>query len=102
VNSSPGVQANLVPDPHLAALTLEHGLTLCSTDGDFALDKPARPVPLFSGWTRVVSQLAASWLTLRPTRASQRVEEEPAFRRCAVNGRRPKRSPKVVRRIVIR
>jgi hypothetical protein len=28
--------ANLVPDAHLAALALEHGLTLCSTDGDFA------------------------------------------------------------------
>lgn len=26
----------LVPDAHLAALALEHGLTLCSTDGDFA------------------------------------------------------------------
>ena len=32
----PGVQANLVPDAHLAALALEHGLTLYSTDGDFA------------------------------------------------------------------
>ena len=32
----PGIQANLVPDAHLAALALEHGLTLCSTDGDFA------------------------------------------------------------------
>jgi toxin-antitoxin system PIN domain toxin len=31
----PGVHANLVPDAHLAALALEHGLTLCSTDGDF-------------------------------------------------------------------
>ena len=31
-----GVQANLVPDAHLAALALEHGLVLCSTDGDFA------------------------------------------------------------------
>ncbi len=29
-------QGNLVPDAHLAALSLEHGLTLCSTDGDFA------------------------------------------------------------------
>lgn len=28
--------ANLVPDAHLAALAIEHGLTLCSTDGDFA------------------------------------------------------------------
>ena len=30
-----GPQANLVPDAHLAALAIEHGLTLCSTDGDF-------------------------------------------------------------------
>jgi toxin-antitoxin system PIN domain toxin len=29
-------RANLVPDAHLAALALEHGLTLCSTDSDFA------------------------------------------------------------------
>lgn len=29
-------QADLVPDAHLAALAIEHGLTLCSTDGDFA------------------------------------------------------------------
>jgi toxin-antitoxin system PIN domain toxin len=31
----PGVYANLVPDAHLAALAIEHGLVLCSTDGDF-------------------------------------------------------------------
>ncbi len=31
-----GVRGNLVPDAHLAALAIEHGLTLCSTDGDFA------------------------------------------------------------------
>jgi hypothetical protein len=31
-----GVYGNLVPDAHLAALAIEHGLTLCSTDGDFA------------------------------------------------------------------
>lgn len=30
------VRANLVPDAHLAALAIEHGLELCSTDGDFA------------------------------------------------------------------
>jgi toxin-antitoxin system PIN domain toxin len=28
--------ANLVPDAHLAALALEHDLTLCSSDQDFA------------------------------------------------------------------
>lgn len=32
----PGVHANLVPDAHLATLAIEHGLVLCSTDGDFA------------------------------------------------------------------
>ena len=29
-------RANLIPDAHLAALAIEHGLTLCSSDGDFA------------------------------------------------------------------
>jgi toxin-antitoxin system PIN domain toxin len=33
--AAPGMQANLVPDAHLAALAIEHGLMLCSTDGDF-------------------------------------------------------------------
>jgi toxin-antitoxin system PIN domain toxin len=28
--------ANHVPDAHLAALAIEHGLVLCSADGDFA------------------------------------------------------------------
>lgn len=28
--------AELVSDAHLAALAIEHGLTLCSSDGDFA------------------------------------------------------------------
>jgi toxin-antitoxin system PIN domain toxin len=28
--------SRLVPDAHLAALAIEHGLTLCSTDGDFS------------------------------------------------------------------
>lgn len=31
-----GMRSNLVPDAHLAALALEHGLILCSSDGDFA------------------------------------------------------------------
>jgi toxin-antitoxin system PIN domain toxin len=30
------VQGNLVMDAHLAALAIEHGLTLCSADSDFA------------------------------------------------------------------
>jgi hypothetical protein len=34
--SAPGVHGNLVPDAHLAALAIEHGLELNSTDGDFA------------------------------------------------------------------
>lgn len=31
-----GDRPNLVPDAHLAALAIEHGLTLCSADTDFA------------------------------------------------------------------
>jgi toxin-antitoxin system PIN domain toxin len=34
--STTNVTANLVPDAHLAALAIEHGLVLCSSDGDFA------------------------------------------------------------------
>ena len=34
--AEPGVYGNLIHDVHLAALAIEHGLTLCSTDGDFA------------------------------------------------------------------
>jgi uncharacterized protein len=34
--SGVGFRPNLVPDAHLAALAIEHGLTLCSADGDFA------------------------------------------------------------------
>lgn len=40
--AEPGVHGNLVPDAHLAALAIEHGLTLCSTDGDFARFKHLR------------------------------------------------------------
>jgi toxin-antitoxin system PIN domain toxin len=32
----PNVHYGLVPDAHLAALAIEHGLTLCSNDNDFA------------------------------------------------------------------
>ncbi len=41
--------ANLVPDAHLAALAIEHGATLCSTDEDFSRfpslrwENPLRP-----------------------------------------------------------
>jgi hypothetical protein len=34
--AAPGIQANLVPDAALAALAIEHGLILCSTDAGFA------------------------------------------------------------------
>jgi len=34
--SQTGASAELVPDAHLAALAIEHGLALASTDGDFA------------------------------------------------------------------
>jgi toxin-antitoxin system PIN domain toxin len=30
------LRGNLIPDGHLAALAVEHGLTVCSTDTDFA------------------------------------------------------------------
>jgi toxin-antitoxin system PIN domain toxin len=36
------VRGNLVPDAQLAALALEHGLTVCSTDTDFARFKEIR------------------------------------------------------------
>jgi len=32
----PSMTSRLVPDAHLGALAIEHGLILCSTDGDFA------------------------------------------------------------------
>lgn len=32
----PSMTSRLVPDAHLAALAIEHGLVLCSSDGDFA------------------------------------------------------------------
>jgi uncharacterized protein len=31
-----GAQSNMAPDAHLAALAIEHGLVLCSSDSDFA------------------------------------------------------------------
>ena len=31
-----GIRADLVPDAHLAAIALGHGLTVMSNDGDFA------------------------------------------------------------------
>ena len=37
-----GGRSNLVPDAHLAALAIEHGLMLCSSDGDFARFKGLR------------------------------------------------------------
>lgn len=33
---APGVRGNLVPEAHLGALAIEHGLVLCSSDGDLA------------------------------------------------------------------
>jgi predicted nucleic acid-binding protein len=31
-----GTGGNLIPDAHLAALAIEHGAELCSSDNDFA------------------------------------------------------------------
>jgi uncharacterized protein len=30
------ITAKLIPDAHLAAIAIEHGLTVCSADADFA------------------------------------------------------------------
>jgi hypothetical protein len=46
--ADPGVHGNLVPDAHLAALAIEHGLTMCSADGDLARFKGLR-------WTNPLS-----------------------------------------------
>ena len=37
-----GGGSKLIPDAHLAALAMEHGLALCSNDGDFARFKGLR------------------------------------------------------------
>lgn len=34
--STHDLRGNLIPDAHLAALAIEHGLTMCSADTDFA------------------------------------------------------------------
>jgi hypothetical protein len=34
--ATPGLRANHVPDAHLAAIAMEHGLTVCTSDADFA------------------------------------------------------------------
>jgi len=48
--ADPGVRATLVPDAHLAALAIEHGVLLCSSDGDFARFAGLRwSNPLLSG-----------------------------------------------------
>ncbi len=39
---SDDVRGDLIPDAHMAALALEHGLTVCSTDSDFARFKGVR------------------------------------------------------------
>jgi len=43
------LRANLIPDAHLAALAIEHGMILCSTEGDFGRFSGLRwENPLFS------------------------------------------------------
>jgi hypothetical protein len=46
------VGGNLVPDAHLAALAIEHGLELCSTDTDFARFPEIRWRNPLVGWSR--------------------------------------------------
>ncbi len=38
----PDIRGKLIPDAHLAALAIEHGLTMCSADTDFARFKGLR------------------------------------------------------------
>jgi hypothetical protein len=52
--AGPGVQANLIQDAHLAALSIEHGLVLCSTDSDFA------PFPICGGRIRCRPEIRGS------------------------------------------
>jgi uncharacterized protein len=48
----PSIRSNLVPDVHLAALAMEHGLTLCSADADFARFPGLKWMnPLQGNWT---------------------------------------------------
>ena len=52
-----GGGAKLIPDAHLAALAVEHGLALCSTDGDFARFEGLRwENPLNQSMTTVVKE----------------------------------------------
>jgi toxin-antitoxin system PIN domain toxin len=45
--------SRLVPDAHLAALAIEHGLACCSTDADFARFPGLKwENPLATGWPR--------------------------------------------------
>lgn len=46
-----GTAGNLTSDAHLAALAIEHGATVCSTDRDFARFPGVRVVDPVSGWT---------------------------------------------------
>lgn len=57
----PGVYGNLVPDAHLAALAIEHGVALCSTDGNFARFPGLTWLnPLSREWLGFVGRRAAS------------------------------------------
>jgi toxin-antitoxin system PIN domain toxin len=40
--AQPGIHGKLIPDAHLAALAIEHGLTMCSADADFSRFKGLR------------------------------------------------------------
>ncbi len=53
-----GATANLVADAHMAALAIEHGLVLYSTDSDFARFSELRWVNPIRGTTRVRRQTA--------------------------------------------
>ena len=51
--TQPSIFGNLLSDAHIAALAIEHGLTLCSADGDFARFSGLRWLnPLVQGVTK--------------------------------------------------
>ena len=68
--SEHAARPNLVADAHLAALAMEHGLTLCSTDGDFARFPELTWMNPLAAWK--VSEPAGPPLAKAARRASPR------------------------------
>ena len=71
----PGIAGDLIPDAHLAALAIAHGLTLSSTDGDYARFPRLRWLnPLRRrGWTLMAAQLMPGFLAVPESHAADRI-----------------------------